>query len=146
MVAVGEVWKHVDFYTDSDTAELLPKYLLILAVHANKDITYRLLTSRPYNRVAVPACDHNEDRPGYYIGVPQPNPPLNKETWVDLRETDDFDALDFQKKVDNSVLTRVYNLDPAILCPTMSCAAYAQDTTKAQKNHIMQARQALGCH
>jgi hypothetical protein len=56
MVAVGEVWKHKNSYTHRDTAELLPKYFPILAVHDNRDITFRLLTSREYNRVSVPAC------------------------------------------------------------------------------------------
>lgn len=149
MPAVGEIWRHADFYTDRETSKLLPKYLVVLAVHANKDITYRLLTSQPYNRVTAPACDQDEDRPGYYIGVPnpvpQPDPPMTKQTWIDLRETEDFDARDFQAKVNDGILTFIYNLDPAILCPAMQCAAYAQDTTRAQKDHIIAAKQKLGC-
>lgn len=145
MAAVGDVWKHRNFYTDRETGELLPKYLLILAVHANGDITYRLLTSREYNRVTAPACVQEGDRPGYYIGIPMSVAPLNLPTWLDLRETDDFDGKSFQAKVTASVLTLMFTLDTVILCPAMACASYAQDTTKAQKNHIMTARQTLSC-
>ena len=146
MPAVGEVWKHENFYTDPHTGRPLPKYLVVLAVHPlSKDITYKLLTSRERDHVKVPACMQDGDRPGFYIGIPLPLPPLDLETWVDLREAEDFDDVDFQKKVGNGVLTHIFNLDPARLCPALSCAAYAQDTTKAQKNQIMAAKEKLGC-
>jgi hypothetical protein len=143
MAIAGEVWKHADFYTDSVTGELLPKYLLVLAVHANKDITYRLLTSRELNRVKVPPCLQSGDRPGYYIGIPQPTGQLNLHTWVDLRVTKDYDALKFQEKINDGVLVLVHALDPIILVPAMYCAAYAQDTRDTQKNQILDAREKL---
>lgn len=145
MPAVGEVWKHEDFYTDPHTSRSMPKYLLVLAVHPNQDITYRLLTSRQLERLKIPACMQNGARPGFHLGIPQPLPPLNLETWLDLREAEDFDAIEFQKRVNDGVLTHVLNLHSNILCPALHCAAYAQDTTKAQKNQIMAARQKLGC-
>ena len=146
MPAVGEVWKHLDFYTDGETGEPLPKYLLILAIRPDGDIVHRLLTSRPYNRLEDPACSHDEDRPGYYFGVLQPLGELRKKTWLDLRElSDDYDKRDFDTFTKNAVLTLVHAIPVASLCPALSCAAYAPDTTRKQKDYIMNARAALKC-
>lgn len=146
MPSVGEVWKHLDFYTDGETGELLPKYLLILAIRPDGDIVHRLLTSRFYNRSDKLACDHNGDRPGYFLGVLQPAGDLNKKTWLDLRElSEDYDALQFAKLSNGLILTHVHTILPEVLCPALSCAAYAPDTTRRQKDYIMNARATLGC-
>jgi hypothetical protein len=144
--AVGEVWKHLDFYTNGETGELLPKYLLILAIRPDGDIVHRLLTSRPYNRVEDPACSHDEDRPGYFLGVLQPAGELGKKTWLDLRElSEDYDKREFDQCIKNTILTRVHTIPVDILCPALGCAAYAPDTTRKQKDYIMNARAVLGC-
>lgn len=52
MPAVGEIWRHAQFYPDPDTGELLPKFLLVLAVRGDGDVVYRLLTSRAHGRRA----------------------------------------------------------------------------------------------
>ena len=146
MPSVGEVWKHLNFYTDGETGELLPKYLLVLSVRANGDVVYRLLTSREYNRVRDPACYHDGDRPGYFLGIPQPNGSLNLPTWLDLREIeDDYDARDFASAIQRADLVPVCTIAHGILCPALHCAAYAQDTTRSQKDQIMLSRQALNC-
>lgn len=145
MPSVGEVWSHKDFYTDGSTGELLTKFLLVLAIRPDGDIVYRLLTSREYNRTRAPACLHDGDRPGFYLGIPQPAGMLNKDTWLDLREEEDFDAKKFSDFTAAGILQQVHVIDAAHLCPALACAAYAQDTTKSQKNHIMAAREALRC-
>jgi hypothetical protein len=144
--AVGEVWKHRDFYTDRDTGELLPKYLLVLAIRPDGDVVHRLLTSRPYNRVEDSACSHDDDRPGYFLGVLQPGGDLRLKTWLDLRElSDDYDKRDFDNFVASAKLTHAHTIPPEIMCLAMNCAARAPDTTRNQKDHIMRARDSLGC-
>jgi hypothetical protein len=119
---------------------------LVLAVRADGDIVYRLLTSREYHRVREPACVQSGDRPGYFMGIPQPVGALNRATWLDLREVeDDYDSVEFRKLEKASVLEKVHTVPLDVLCPALSCAAYAQDTTRAQKNCIMQSRASLGC-
>lgn len=146
MPVVGEVWAHRNFYTDGETGELLTKYLLVLAVRADGDIIYRLLTSRAYNRVPEPTCVQSGDRPGYFLSVPQPTGQLNRPTWLDLREIeDDYDAAVFDRLKNDETLQQIHAIPPAELCHALLCAAYAQDTTRAQKNHIMNARAAMGC-
>ena len=147
MPAVGEVWAHPDYYVDPDTGESLTKYMLILAVNpANGDLIFRLLTSRDYNRPNVPACIHSGDRPGFYLGVPQPQGTLCKDTWLDLREQeDDFDARDFARMAAIGKLALIHTLAKNLLCHALMCAAYAQDTTKGQTRHIMNTRDTLGC-
>jgi hypothetical protein len=146
MPASGEVWSHPNFYVDGATGESLTKYLLVLAVRPDGDIVYRLLTSRDYNRVIAPACVQSGDRPGYYLGVPQPGGTLKRPTWLDLREVEsDYDSADFKRLSQTGVLRMIHAVPLELLCPALSCAAYAQDTTKAQKGHIMQSRASLGC-
>jgi len=145
MPTVGDVWSHKDFYVDSATGEFLTKYLLVLAVRPDGDIVYRLLTSREYNRTKAPTCHHEGDRPGFYLSIPQPTGLLNKETWLDLREEEDFDAKKFSDFAAASILQQVHMISIEQLCPALRCAAYAQDTTRSQKNHIMAARAALSC-
>ena len=146
MPAVGEIWRHARFYPDPDTGELLPKFLLVLAVRGDGDIVYRLLTSRAHGRPTIPPCNHNPPYPSFFLGVITPGGPLPLDTWLDLREIeDDYDAREFADDVDAGVFTFVERLPLPVLCATLACAAYAPDTLKRQKNSIMNAKQALGC-
>ena len=146
MPAVGEIWRHAHFYPDPDTGELLPKFLLVLAVRGDGDVVYRLLTSRAHGRPTIPPCNHNPPYPSFFLGVITPGGQLPLDTWLDLREVeDDYDALEFAEDAGKGVLTFVDNLPLHVLCAALACAAYAPDTLKRQKNSIMDAKQALGC-
>ena len=146
MPTVGEFWRHAHFYPDPDTGELLPKFLLVLAVRSDGDVVYRLLTSRARGRPMIPPCNHNPPYPSFFLGVITPGGQLLLDTWLDLREVeDDYDALEFAEDVGNGALTFVDNLPLNVLCAVLACAAYAPDTLKRQKNSIMDAKQALGC-
>ncbi|WP_139174719.1 hypothetical protein [Janthinobacterium lividum] len=143
MPALGEVWKHSHFYRDANTGEMLPKYLLILAVRPDGDLVYRLLTSQAHQRPHAPACDKDGVHPGYYLGTPMPMGVLCKPTWLDLREIEDFDARDFALLTKQNVLTLVHTFHKSILYPALECAAYAPDTTPRQSKYIMTARGTL---
>lgn len=146
MPVVGEIWRHARFYPDPDTGELLPKFLLVLAVRGDEDVVYRLLTSRAHGRPMIPPCNHNPPYPSFFLGVITPGGQLPLDTWLDLREIeDDYDAREFADDVDVGVLTFVERLPLPVLCAALACAAYAPDTLKRQKNSIMDAKQALGC-
>lgn len=138
----GEIWVHHRFYLDNETGEWKPKFLLILA-NRGGDITYRLLTSRRNSRPSFPPCFHGDPYPGFFIGVV--GGPLNKDSWVDLRECEDFDAQEFDRKVKASLVERVLNLDKATLCDILLCTANAQDTTRRQQNHLYAVRELNGC-
>src|SRR5471030_2826969 len=104
---MGDVWKHSQFYKDATTGELLPKYLLILAVRPDGDLVYRLLTSQAHQRPQAPACDKDGIHPGYFLGTPTPAGALCKPTWLDLREIEDFDARDFEALTKKNILTLI---------------------------------------
>ena len=71
---------------------------------------------------------------------------LGKKTWVDLRElSEDYDKREFDKCIKNTILTCVHSIPVDILCLALGCAAYAPDTTRKQKDYIMNARAVLGC-
>jgi len=144
MPAVGEVWLHPSFYHAPD-GKPLPKYLAILAVRPDGDLVFKLLTSQAHQRPQDPSCDKDGVHPGYYLGVPMPTGVLNRPTWLDLRETEDFDAKDFHDMVTAKYLTLVHVLPPQILCPALACAAYAPDTTGRQSKSIMTSRALLRC-
>jgi hypothetical protein len=146
MVSVGEVWEHLGFYADKETGDPLTKYLLVLAIRPDGDIVFRLLTSQEYNRPNDPACIKSGDRPGFFLGIPQPGGKLWKNTWLDLREIeDDFDALTFERRVNQKQIILTHRFSDAVMCTALSCAAYAEDTTRNQTKHIMNARAALKC-
>lgn len=146
MPAVGEVWRHARYYTDLETGEMLPKYLLVLALLPDRDIVYRLLTSRAHGRPEAPPCYHGHPLPGYYLGTPQPaGSPLGKPTWLDLRECADFDARDFATLEAGGTLTRVHQFAAATMCDAVSCAANAPDTTRRQASALYGTRALLQC-
>lgn len=80
------------------------------------------------------------------MGIPQPTGQLFKETWVDLRESEDYDYYDFRRDVRNSVLTLVYEVDQSELCSILECAANAPDTIRSQREGMMNSRAELGCN
>lgn len=145
MPILGEVWRHARFYTNASTGEMLPKYFLILAVRPDGDVVYRLLTSQAHQRPQAPACDKDGVHPGYFLGIPMPAGLLCKPTWLDLRETEDFDAQDFAALAQKNIVTLICSLPKQTLCPALECAAYAPDTTPRQTRSMMNSRATLIC-
>lgn len=146
MPTPGDVWSHASFYRHDETNEPLRKFLLILALRADGDVVYRLLTSRQHGRPTNPTCFHGAPYPGFYLGVPMVGGLIGCETWLDLREMeDDFDAVHFRQLAVAGVLTLVHTMLGREFCSSLSCAANAQDTTKRQRNAILDARQSLNC-
>lgn len=146
MPAPGDVWSHSSFYRAPETGELLRKFLLVLAVHADGDVVYRLLTSRQHGRPTSPACFHGTPYPGFFLGVPMVGGLIGSATWLDLREMeDDFDDIEFQQLIADGTLTLVHRILGPLFCSALSCAANAQDTTRRQRNAILDTRQTLNC-
>jgi hypothetical protein len=140
-VQPGDIFCHDRFYRDEETGELLPKYLLVLAVPTGDDIVARLLTSRAHGRPETPPCYHGRPYGGYFLGVP--GPPLTEKTWVDLRFLDDLDPAEFGKREASGVLTRVYALPAARLLTVLECVAGSDDTTRRQERHLRDTLAAL---
>lgn len=58
---VGDVYRHERFYPDATSGQLMPKYLVVLALPAGGDIVARVLTTRwPEHRPEVPPCFHGD--------------------------------------------------------------------------------------
>lgn len=138
---LGEIYRHDRFYPDEETGELLPKYLLVLAVPAGGDIVTRLLTSRAHGRPETPRCYHGLPYGGFYLGVP--GAPLTVKTWVDLRPFDDFDSTEFRKRESSGILTRVLALALDTLRAVLECVAGSDDTTHRQERHLRDTLAAL---
>ena len=145
MPNIGEVWKHTAFYTDVNTGEELPKYLLILGFDSSRDVVYKLLTSRSGTRSQNPSCYHGDPYPGYYMGILLPTGSLCKETWLDLRESENFDSYDFEALISSSTLSHVHTIPSDVLCPLLSCAAESSDVSRRQKDIIYASRSELSC-
>lgn len=146
MVSPGEIWIHSTYYKDKVTSQPQPKYFLVLAIRADGDIVYRLLTSKKNGRPEVPRCSHEDPYSGFYLGILLPTDVLNRQSWLDLREVEeDYDSRDFQELVRNGTCRKVHTIPPAELCLALNCAASAPDTTKRQRLAIMDTRQSLKC-
>jgi len=145
MAEIGQVWRDATYYTEPETGEQLAKYLLVLGFSKSKDIIYKLLTSRVDHRPTQPVCSHGEPRPGFYMGIPQTGGALFKETWLDLRESDDYDHYDFTDLVERGTLTYVYQIPSNQLCELLECAANAPDTMRSQRDGMMNSRAELNC-
>ncbi|CAN5638520.1 hypothetical protein BH23PSE2_BH23PSE2_14510 [soil metagenome] len=131
----GRIYRHGAFYADAITGQLKPKYLVVLATTSGGDIVTRLLTSRhPGLRPKSPPCHHGDPYPGFYLGTP--GPPLERETWIDLRPLHDLDAGLFQRDVRRALMSPVLLLDRALLHAALECAAGAEDTTRHQERAI----------
>jgi hypothetical protein len=133
-VKSGEIYRHEAFYRSSETGELEPKYLVLLAALPAGDFVARLLTSRPHGRRENPACSHGHPYPSFYLGVL--GGPLGAKSWVDLRYLDDFDEPEFQRRVNSKRIVSVTVLSNSILLDLLDCAASAEDTTRLQERAI----------
>lgn len=142
--AYGGVWKWDRFYTDESTGEELTKYIVVLAHSRFGDIVLRLLTSQSALRGVGP-CNHDETRPGYYLGVVDPAVGLGKESWLDLRGYDDVEPETWDARVRDGVLTQVACLPNDVMCPALLCAIGARDTQKQQQAAIYETRAAIRC-
>lgn len=133
----GTVLLHPRFYADTATGECKPKYLVVLAPMRGGDWVVRLLTSQhPDVRPEQPPCHHGDPYPGFYLGVLDPSNGLGKKSWLDLRGLDDADASETSRLLTTGVLTCVMTLPHDLLKPALTCAAGADDTTRAQEQAL----------
>lgn len=139
--ALGEVWRWADFYRDRETGELLPKYVAILALSHEGEVTMRLLTSQESLRPRV--CSHDSVRPGYYLGVLDPTGRLHEQSWIDLRAFDDVEQSDWDRLIRDGKLTRELSLQSQVLCEALLCAIGAPDTTRQQQTAMYGSRAQL---
>ena len=130
----GEIYRHDAFYRDAESGQLLPKYLVLLARTAAKDLVARLLTSRTHGRPENPRCFHGVPYPSFYLGVL--GEPLTVKSWVDLRALNDIDSVEFERRKTKGVITFVMKLPRQVNIELLDCAARADDTTKLQENAI----------
>lgn len=142
MPVSGELWRHDRFYLDSETGEWLSKYLLILAVRGG-DVVHRLLTSRRNGRPYAPPCFHEDPYPAFYLGIPGGE--LTRDSWLDLREREDFDVNYVINKSAAGDMHLVHHIGGELLCDALICAANCVDTTVRQRNHIFATRGQLNC-
>lgn len=130
----GEIYRHDQFYRDSTTGELKPKYLVLLAPTPSNDWVARLLTSRANMRLEMPRCSLQYPYPGYFLGVPGMALPL--KTWVDLRWMPDSDSLDAERLVRLGILQMVMELPKHTMASLLECVANADDTTRQQEKAL----------
>lgn len=126
-----------DFYADTSSGQLLPKYVLVLA-HGRRsgDLVWRLLTSRRHGRPEIPACYHGDPYPGFHLGVICPEVGLKKQTWLDLRGLDDGDMGEACAHLASGRLQHIFSLDLAQCREASLCVAAADDTTMEQEASI----------
>jgi hypothetical protein len=130
-VQPGEIYRHEAFYRSGETGHLEAKYLVLLAALPADDFVARLLTSRPHGRPEHPACSHGHPYSSFYLGVPGGS--LGAKSWVDLRYLDDFDGLEFQRRLNSKRIASVTSLSKPMLLDLLDCAAGAEDTTQLQE-------------
>ena len=133
----GELYRHEAFYRSSETGQLEAKYLVLLATLPAGDLVARLLTSRSHARPESPACFHGHPYSSFYLGVL--GGPLSAKSWVDLRYLDDFDELEFRRRLNSKRIVAVTSLSKSILPDLLDCAASAEDTTRLQERAIRDA-------
>ena len=133
MASPGEIYRHGAFYLD-EQSRWLPKYLVLLARLPGDDLIFRLLTSRQRDRPRDPPCFHGDPFPGFYVG--HIGSPLDSETWIDLRPSEDYDGHSFRVDMREGTLQRVAALSMEMLRPLLACAAQAPDTTNQQSHAI----------
>jgi hypothetical protein len=112
----------------------MSKYLAVLAAAPGGDIVFRLLTSQPHGRPQNPRCHHGDAYPSFYLGVL--GGPLGKDSWLDLRGSEDYDGRQFGDDQATGTLTRVAQIPEVLLRASMECTAAAPDTTVAQEKAI----------
>ena len=130
----GEVYRHEAFYLNRETGELEPKYLLLLAPLPAGDLVARLLTSRPHGRPENPACFHGHPYSSFYLGVLGGS--LSAKSWLDLRYLEDFDGVEFQRRVESKRISLVMSVAKKMFVGALTCAAGAEDTSRFQERAI----------
>jgi hypothetical protein len=133
-VEIGEIYRHEAFYRNAETGELEAKYLVLLATLPSGDFVCRVLTSRPHGRPEQPRCFHGNPYPSYYLGVL--GAPLSVKSWLDLRYLDDFDEVEFRRRIKSNRIVLIASLNKEILAELLDCAAGAEDTTRLQERAI----------
>jgi hypothetical protein len=108
--------------------------MLVLARLPGDDLVVRLLTSRPHGRPKDPPCYQGDPYPSFFLGVPGGQ--LQRESWVDLRHLDDFDADDVRKEQRRGNLTMVMSVERPLFHQILACVASAYDTTRMQEQAI----------
>jgi hypothetical protein len=130
----GEVYRHEAFYLNAATGELEAKYFLFLAALPEGDLVARLLTSRQHGRPENPACFHGYPYSSFYLGVLGGS--LAAKSWLDLRHLEDFDGLEFQRRLKTRRISLVMVIPKAMLVGALTCAAGADDTSRSQERAI----------
>ena len=133
----GALYRHEAFYRSNETGQPEAKYLVVLAILPSGDFVARLLTSRQHARPEKPVCFHGRPYASYYVGVL--GAPLSLKSWVDLRYLDDFDEIEFRRRLNTRRITPVMHLPRAMLAELLACAAGAEDTTQLQERAIRDA-------
>lgn len=137
----GEIYRHAEFYVDPASAELKPKFFLVLAITGGKDCVFRLLTSKRHGRPTEPPCYHGDPYPGLYLGVIGGQ--LAVDSWLDLRGQGDFDGYEFAVAMSKGLLTLEAALDSGRFKQALACSAGADDTTREQERLIRDVLAAL---
>lgn len=140
----GEVWRHVEYYFDNDTNRWMPKFVLVLGITVGGDVVVRTFTSREHLRERD-ACSHDATRPGFFLGVVNPALGLGRETWLDLRGTDDIDLDFWNSLVQAGTLIRVCVLPQPTMCPLLLCSIGAPDTLRIQVDALYASRAYFNC-
>lgn len=130
----GEVYRHEAFYLNDETGELEAKYVLLLATLADGDLVARLLTSRPHGRPEHPACFHGYPYSSFYLGVL--GNPLSAKSWLDLRYLEDFDGVEFRRRLQTKRLRLIMPITKTMFVDALGCAAGADDTSRSQERAI----------
>ncbi len=138
---VGCIYHHRDFCAEAGSGELRGKYLLILSLPPGGDVVYRLPTSRDAH-ARPQGCHHGFPYPGYSLGILSGE--LERPTWVDLREQDDYDNDVFAGKLRRGVIREVLQLQPSMFREVLACASGADDTTARQSRCIRDALAEIG--
>lgn len=133
-MASGAIYRHEAFYRSAESGRLEPKFLVLLAVLPSKDLVARLLTSRFHGRPENPPCFHGRPYPSFYIDIL--GGPLRARSRVDLRYLDDFDVIEFKRRVNGGRIVPVTLLRREVLVELLDCVAAAEDTTRLQEQAI----------
>ena len=133
MASPGEIFRHGSFYLD-EHGRWQAKYLVVLATTPARDFVFRLLTSRQRDRPRDPPCFHGDPFPGFYVGLV--GGPLDSETWIDLRPSEDYDGQSFAADLRAGTLQRICALPVEMLRALLDCTARAPDTTNQQSTAI----------
>ena len=133
-MAAGAIYRHEGFYRSAETGRLEPKFLVLLATLPSNDLVARLLTSRSHGRPETPNCYQGRPYTSFYVGVL--GGLLHTKSWVDLRYLDDFDGIEFNRRLGGGQIRPVTSLSQEVLVALLDCVAGAEDTTRLQERAI----------